>query len=106
MLSRWWVKKVGELIPSGDFQHIRNMRRLGDQIPVFAHAVQVDFEGFVHPPARLFERLPRRDAARKVRRIGTIACSGGFINDSVSIHFNPACFTMLLSVPGATSSEG
>jgi hypothetical protein len=88
------------------FQHIGRVTRFGNRITVFAHGLQVRFDSFGHPRARLFERLSRGNAARKVRRIGAVPGGRWFVDHGVFIHFSPACFIMLLSVPGATSSEG
>ena len=52
----------------------------------------------------LFSCFANRDASRKIRHIGAERCRAFFDDCNVVHFFKPACFKILLSVPGGTST--
>ena len=67
-------------------------------------------DGFLNHHGYLFPSISGRDAARKVGYVGTKA-AGALFDDHQVLHvrphfFKPACFRMLLKVPGGTSTLG
>src|SRR5438067_1008025 len=91
--------------------HIPDFARgRGSGFTVVFHGREVPFDRLPHHLIHLGDRGPRCNAPRQVGHVGTVVRlallnDDGIPHSSVS-PFSAACFRMLLSVPGLTSSDG
>ena len=83
--------------------------RLRQRETVFLESLNVKLDRFANQALNLFEGIADRNATRQVRYISTEALLTHFNHNRIfhhRHHFKPACFRMLFSVPGGTSTEG
>jgi len=84
-------------------------RRFGQRTPIITQALDVELDGFSDQRFDFHLRFGHGDATRQIGHVRPEACRPPFddhqiLHCSVPHFFKPACFTMLLSVPGGIST--
>jgi len=84
--------------------------RTGNLMTLRFEVFDMKLDGFLNQCRYFFPRIGGRDATRKIGHIRTKA-AGALFDDYQVLHvrphfFKPACFRMLLKVPGGTSTLG
>ena len=105
-----WVGCVVELVVNlGRNDDVLSERRgRGNGLLVFKDTFDVQLDCLVHPSFGFFLSVASCDTARQVRRVRGEVLASVLDHDEEAMHHNslsPACFRMLLYVPGAKSSD-
>src|ERR1044071_1447950 len=80
--------------------------RLRRQLSSGPHSFEMELDSGLHLLFHFSASRAGGDAARKIGSVCGVSCAGFFYNDQDFHRSNPACFMMLLKVPGGTSSLG